>query len=83
MLDLVIGALVGTVIGGIVALNLIIFAGTDRGYEAGIGELLAERPLVAAIALAILVISPFVGIVVAKRSGSPRRGRTDRSRHAS
>jgi hypothetical protein len=83
MVGLVIGGLVGTVVGGILALNLIIFAGTDRGYEAGIGELLAERPLVAAIALAILAVSPIVGIVLAKNRGSPRRDRTDHHRQAS
>ena len=76
MLDLVIGGLAGAVVGGIVALNLIIFAGTDRGYQAGIGELFALRPLVAVTALAILAVSPIVGIVLAKRRGSPRRGRT-------
>ena len=41
-MDIAIGGIVGVVIGGIVAVNILIYSGTERGYETGLGDLFAS-----------------------------------------
>lgn len=65
--DTVIGAILGLVAGAIIAINLIITAGVERGYEASLIEVFEENALVAVAAVAILVVGPVVGVIIARR----------------
>lgn len=65
--DTVIGAVLGLVAGAIIAINLIITAGVERGYEASLSEVFEENALVAVAAVAILVVGPVVGVIIARR----------------
>ena len=65
--DTVIGAILGLVAGAIIAINLIITAGVERGYEASLSEVFEENALVAVAAVAILVVGPVVGVIIARR----------------
>ena len=47
--------------------SLIIFAGTERGYEASLSEVFADNVVVGIGAVALLVAGPIVGIVAARR----------------
>ena len=65
--ETVIGAILGLVVGAIIAVNLIIIAGVERGYEASLIEVFEENALVAVSAVVILVAGPVVGVIVARR----------------
>jgi len=65
--ETVIGAILGLVVGAIIAVNLIIIAGVERGYEASLIEVFEENALVAMSAVVILVAGPVVGVIVARR----------------
>ena len=65
--ETVIGAILGLAVGAIIAINLIITAGVERGYEASLSEVFEKNALVAVAAVAILVAGPVVGVIVARR----------------
>ncbi len=67
IVDVIFGGAVGVVIGAITALNIMIFFGTDAGYEAGLDELFEQRPAVAVIVVALLVVGPVLGVSLARR----------------
>ena len=74
-MDVVIGGVVGIVIGAIVAVNIVIFAGIDDGYEASPSEVFDQNAVVATAATAALVVSPFAAVILLRRS---RRHRSHR-----
>ena len=61
------GAILGLIVGAVLSLNLIIFFGTDQGYEASLSEVYSESPGVAIAAVALLVLGPVVGFLLAGR----------------
>ena len=54
---------VGALIGAIVAVNVVIFSGTDRGYETTIPELFRENVFLGIVTVAILAAGPIVGAI--------------------
>ncbi|MGD2059309.1 MAG: hypothetical protein PVF87_00450 [Acidimicrobiia bacterium] len=62
----VLGALAGAALGVIVALNVMIFSGVERGYEAGLGEVFAHSPLAGVLVVASLIAGPVVGVIWAR-----------------
>lgn len=66
--DIAFGGFIGGVVGAIAAVNLVIFAGIDRGYEATIPEVFEESPLVGFVTVVILVAGPVLGVLVARRA---------------
>lgn len=62
----VVGALVGSALGVIVALNVMIFSGVESGYEAGLGQLFAHSPLAGVLVVIALVTGPVIGVVWAR-----------------
>ncbi len=74
LVRLVVGGIAGLVVGAIAAVNVAIAFGTDRGYEASIGELFTENPLVGVVVVAVLVAGPIAGAIVALRIRPPPSG---------
>ncbi len=72
VLDLVVGGTVGGVVGSIVAVNVVIFAGMDRGYESSPADVFEQNPLVGLLVLVVLLGGPVLGVMTARRI---RRGR--------
>ncbi len=68
---MLVGGFAGLIAGGIVAMNVAIAFGVDRGYEAGIGEAFAESPLAGIIMVIVLVAGPVLGAMVALRIRPP------------
>jgi hypothetical protein len=65
--DIVAGGIVGGVAGAIVAVNFVIYAGIDRGYEATIPEVFRQSVVAGVITVAVLVAGPAVGVWIARR----------------
>ena len=65
--DLVVGAILGLAVGAIIAVNVVITAGVDRGYQATIPEIFDESIILGVITVAILAAGPVVGVIVARR----------------
>ena len=61
------GAILGFIVGAIVAVNVVITAGVDRGYEASLAEVFEESAVLGVAVLAILVAGPIVGVYAARR----------------
>ena len=75
--DLLIGGISGGLIGAVVAVNVVIYSGIERGYEATIPEVFRESVFLGSFVVAILVAGPLAGVWIARRL---RRQRTsDRS----
>jgi ABC-type nitrate/sulfonate/bicarbonate transport system permease component len=63
------GVLLGAISGAVLAVNVVIFAGFERGYETTLSEVFDQRPVVAVIVVAVLALSPAIGGVVGFRRG--------------
>lgn len=68
VIRVVVGALVGLVAGAIAAINVVIFAGIEDGYEATITEVFSQNAFVGIAALLVLAAGPAIGVVIALRS---------------
>lgn len=75
LVDLVVGGVVGGVVGAIAAVNFVIFAGFEEGYETSIAEVFSESSLAGLTTVALLVAGPVLGMVVARRSRHRRKPR--------
>lgn len=75
MIDLLVGGMIGLVLGWIAALNLLIYAGTERGYETSLASVFDQQPVVGVAAVALLVVGPVVGVAIARRTRSRRVAR--------
>jgi len=75
VIDLLVGGLVGLVIGWVAALNLVIYAGTERGYETSLATVFDHQPFVGVAAVALLVAGPVVGVAIARRTRFRRQAR--------
>lgn len=65
--DILIGGIAGGLIGAIVAVNVVIYSGIERGYESTIPEVFRESGLTGAVVVAILTAGPLVGVWIARR----------------
>lgn len=63
------GALLGVIVGAVLAVNIVILVGFERGYETGLSEVFDRRPAVAAVVVLVLVLSPAIGVVLVLRRG--------------
>lgn len=68
LISIILGGIPGGVVGGIAAMNLVIFAGVEGGYEATIPEVFRQNVFVGALTVMLLVAGPTVGTVIARRS---------------
>jgi hypothetical protein len=66
------GAIAGAVVGALLAVNLVIYSGIERGYEATPAEVFEQRPVVGVVAAALIVVCPLAGMFVAVRVRSRR-----------
>lgn len=73
VLGTAIGILAGAVVAFIVEINLVIFSGIERGYEATLPDMFAENRLIGVLAVAILVAGPVAGGIWGFRMASRRR----------
>jgi hypothetical protein len=67
LIDLVVGGIVGGITGAIVAVNIVIFSGTEDGYEASISQVFRDNPVVGIITVAFLAAGPVAGVIMARR----------------
>jgi len=65
--DLGVGVVVGAIVGGIVAVNVAILSGVDRGYEAGVLEVLDHHVVAGVIMILALVSGPIAGVTLLRR----------------
>ncbi len=75
VIDLLVGGFAGLVIGWVAALNLVIYSGTERGYETSLATIFDQEPVVGLAAVTVLVTGPMVGVAIARRTRSRRRTR--------
>lgn len=73
--DTLTGGVGGGAIAAIIAVNIVISSGLERGYESTISEVFRESGLLGSVVVAILVAGPLVGVWIARRV---RRQRGDR-----
>lgn len=75
LFDVLVGGLIGTVVGAIVSVNIVIYSGVERGYQATPSEVFAYSPLVGILAVLALLAGPVVGVLAARRRRrNPGRG---------
>ena len=67
LIDLVVGAMAGGVIGAIAAVNLVIYAGPEEGYEASPGRVFEHSLVLGLVVVAVLAGGPILGVVLARR----------------
>lgn len=67
LIDLVVGGIAGGFVGAIVAVNVVIYAGIERGYEATIPEVFRQNTLIGLVVVTILSAGPLVGVWIARR----------------
>jgi hypothetical protein len=75
IVDIVVGGLIGGFLGAIVAVNVVIFSGIERGYQSGITEIFEYNAVLGVLVLSILVGGPVLGVVLARRARDIRMRR--------
>jgi hypothetical protein len=65
--DLLVGGLAGGLVGAVVAVNIMIYFGTDDGYEATLSEVIQQNALTGIAMLIALVAGPVLGVFIARR----------------
>ncbi len=63
------GALVGAVAGAVVAVNIVIFSGIERGYETPLPQIFEENAVVGVITVLVLLAGPLIGATWVLRRG--------------
>ncbi len=71
--DLTVGASIGAIVGAIAAVNIVIFGGIDRGYEAGLSEVFEQNPLVGGLAAIAFATGTIGGVVIMRRQRAALR----------
>jgi multisubunit Na+/H+ antiporter MnhB subunit len=61
------GLLAGGVVGAVVAVNVVIYSGIDRGYEASPAEVFDQNALVGVVVVVVLLAGPALGVALARR----------------
>ena len=77
--DTLIGVLVGGAVGAIVAVNFVIYAGIEGGYEASIADVFRQNIVAGIVTIAILGGGPVIGVATARRMRM-RRNQIERGR---
>lgn len=72
IIDIVAGVTIGALVSAIVAVNVVIFAGIDDGYEASLSEVFAQNKLVGVLTVGILFAGPILGVVYLRRQRDRR-----------
>lgn len=67
LLDLLVGGLSGALLAVIAAVNLVIYAGIERGYEASLIQVFEQRPAIGVLTILILAAGPVFGVLTARR----------------
>jgi len=67
LLVTIVGVVIGFGVGAIAAVNIVIYSGIDRGYEASPSDVFSQSPVVGILALAALVAGPITGAYLARR----------------
>jgi hypothetical protein len=67
LVDMVVGIVVGGLLGGVVAVNLMIYSGVERGYEASLGQVFEHSALAGLVVVAALAAGPILGVVAMRR----------------
>ena len=67
LIDTVVGAILGLAVGAIAAVNVVITAGVNRGYQASFSEIFEESIFLGVVTVAILAAGPVVGVIAARR----------------
>lgn len=67
LVDFLVGTAWGAALGAILAVNVVIFSGVDRGYQASISEVFDHNPVVGFLTVAILAAGPVLGVVTMRR----------------
>jgi uncharacterized membrane protein len=62
-----IGAVLGFAVGAIIAVNVVITAGVDQGYQASLAEIFEENVFLGIVTVAILAAGPVLGVIIAHR----------------
>ncbi len=62
-----IGAILGFAVGAIIAVNVVITAGVDQGYEASLPEIFEASIFLGIVTVAILAAGPVLGVIIAYR----------------
>jgi hypothetical protein len=75
VLDLLVGAMGGGVVGAIAALNLIIFTGMSEGYETPLPQVFRENFVVGLAVVVLLVAGPVIGVWLMRRRRHRANGR--------
>lgn len=65
--DLIAGGLIGGLVGVIAAVNFVIYAGVEQGYEASLVEVFQHSPVVGIATVMILLAGPVLGVLTARR----------------
>lgn len=66
VVDVLVGGILGGIAGAIAAVNLVIFAGVEGGYEATIPEVFRESTPLGVLTIAVLAAGPVLGVVIAR-----------------
>lgn len=73
VVDVLLGSIGGFAIGAVIAVNVVIYAGIDEGYEASVRDVFDQNVLVGIVVVSVLVAAPVAGVVVARRIHRGRR----------
>jgi len=74
VVDLLAGGLAGFAIAWIVAVNMVIFAGVDRGYQASVDEVLRHSTLLGVAVIGVILLGPIFGVGLLRRRRRRREG---------
>lgn len=67
VVDGALGVIFGGICGGIVAVNVVIWAGPDAGYESSLLDVFRHNPLTGIVATVFLLGGPIVGVWTARK----------------
>ena len=66
-IDLTAGIAAGSVVGVILALNIVIFSGVDDGYQASVRAVFEQRPWAGVMAGMAIILSPVLLVLSLRR----------------
>lgn len=67
VVDGALGVFVGGICGGIVAVNIVIWAGPDTGYESSLQDVFRHNALTGIVATIFLFGGPIIGVWIARK----------------
>lgn len=67
MLDLTVGIAAGSLVGVILALNIVIYSGVDDGYQASVQSVFEQRPWAGVLAAMAIILAPVLYVLGLRR----------------